>query len=431
MEQLARAGADSVFSYVERTAEVVPDGVRWQTLSYDNQPQYDLSIFNGVSGIVFFLADYFRLTGNARARDLALGAQRWCSRPQRLHGGTMEEWRRDGLCRGRAGVGMAALRLAEATGDRTMLAEASTVGQHFAAREPGPVTDFLDGAAGEGIFLLRLAAAEAEAPGTGSNHGQTLHTARRWGEWLERCAIRDAQRPGCYWPWETGGTEHSDWFGLSFIPGSAGIGYFLLLLHQATGEARWANLARAAAETLTQQARPDHGGLNWPDTLDGLDKGEALRCQWCNGAPGVGLFYLKAHEVLSASTTPAPSGASDTGHADDAGGTSAYLTTAEAAGEATFQYGDVRQNAVLCHGLSGQGQLFLELYRVTRKMLWLERAHDFAQRAFTYRTVTREGDVWQADDPGYRSPDYMLGASAAGHFFLRLLAPLQITSPLL
>jgi hypothetical protein len=40
-EPLARAGAESVFGYIERTAEAVPDGGRWQTLSYQNEPRYD------------------------------------------------------------------------------------------------------------------------------------------------------------------------------------------------------------------------------------------------------------------------------------------------------------------------------------------------------------------------------------------------------
>ncbi|HEV2124524.1 MAG TPA: lanthionine synthetase LanC family protein, partial [Chloroflexota bacterium] len=381
-KETGRSGAESVYAYIQRTAEEGPHGVRWQTMDWENQPQYDLSIFYGTAGIVLFLADYHRLTGNERSLELALGAARWCSQPERLQEGSVEEWRQDGLLRGRAGVGYAWLRLSQATGDRRLLGEASSIAGDLLRKTPGPVTDWLDGATGEGIFLLRLAQASGEQ--------RFLDGAIRVGEWLTSVAIRDEQ--GLYWPWQVDDPEHGQWFGLSFVPGMAGIAHFLLSLYQETRDTRWASIAREAAQTLQRQAVPDHGGLNWPDTLDGVQHGEDLRCQWCNGAPGVGLFFVKAYETL---------------------GEPENLTIAEAAGEATFQYGDVRKNAVQCHGMAGNADLFLDLYRACeapeRKQFWLKRAHDFGQRMFSYRSTMTEGDVWQADDPGVSSPDYMMG----------------------
>ncbi|MGH2371728.1 MAG: lanthionine synthetase LanC family protein, partial [Chloroflexota bacterium] len=305
-----------------------------------------------------------------------------------------------GLVRGRAGLGMAWLRLAAVAGDRGMLAQAAAIGGELLRKGPGPVTDWQDGATGEGVFLLRLAEASAD--------DRFLAGAVRRGDWLASVAIRDER--GCYWPWEAGDSQYATWLGLSFIPGMAGIGHFVLSLYEATRAERWAALAREAAETLLRQAKPDRGGLNWPDTLDGLQHGEDLRCQWCYGASGVGLFFVKAYQAL---------------HTPD------YLATAEAAGETTFQYGDVRRNPSQCHGLAGNAELFLELYRATHKPLWLTRAHDFATRALAYRSVTPEGETWQADDPGYASPDFFFGASGTGHFFLRLWQPDQVTRPLL
>jgi lantibiotic biosynthesis protein len=402
-EAIAREGAASVYRYIERTAEEVPDGVRWQTLDWENQPQYDLSIFYGVAGIALFLADYYRLTGNTRALELSHGAAKWCSRPERLQEGSVEEWRRDGLGRGRAGAGMAWLSLFRATGERRFLDGATAIAGDLLGKEPGPVTDWLDGATGEGIFLLRLGEASGEA--------RFVDGASRIGKWLASVAIRDER--GLFWPWQVDDPEHGEWFGLSFIPGMAGNAHFLVSLYQATRDESFADVARAAAQTLQRQAVPDHGGLNWPDTLDGVAHGEALRCQWCYGAPGVGLFFVKAFEAL---------------------GDPEYLVTAEAAGEATYQYGDVRQNAVQCHGMAGNADLFLDLYRAcpdpSRKHLWLDRAHDFGRRMFAYRTIAPEGDVWQADDPGVSSPDYMMGAAGTGHFFLRLWRPDEIDRPL-
>lgn len=400
--ETARMGADSVFGYIARTAQVAPDGVRWQTLNWENEPHYDTSVALGVAGIVLFLADYYRLTGVARALELALGGARWCSSPERTVA-PEAEWNRDSLVHGAAGVGMAWLRLAAATGERQHLTPAAAVGERLLRKEPGPVTDWQDGATGEGLFLLRLADASGDE--------RFLAGAARCAAWLAGVAIRDER--GCYWPWQVDDPTYATWHGLSFIPGSAGIGHFLLSLYQATRDDRWADVARAAGETLRRQAVPDRGGLNWPDTLDGRERGEDLRCQWCYGASGVGLFFAKAHEALGT------------------GAAAEYLATAEAAGETTFQYGDVRRNAVQCHGLAGNAELFLELYRITRRPLWLDRAHDFARRAFAYRTRTPEGDVWQADDAGYHSPDFLYGAAGTGHFFLRLWRPDEVRRALL
>jgi lantibiotic modifying enzyme len=402
IERTAQEGAHSVYRYVARTAEPVPDGVRWQTLDWHNRPHYSTAVFDGVAGIVLFLADYHRLTGDGPARDLALGGLRWCSSPERP-ADPADDWHRHSLVRGEAGVGMAWLRLAAATGAGDLLAPAAAVGERLLRQAPGPVTDWQDGATGEGVFLLRLAEATGDA--------RFLGGAVARGEWLARVAIRDER--GQYWPWQVDDPQFASWYGLSFIPGAAGIGHFLLSLAAATGEGRWGALAWEAGQTLLRQAVPDRGGLNWPDTLDGLANGEALRCQWCYGAPGVGLFFVKAHEVLG------PVGAPKA------------LATALAAGETTYRYGDVRRNAVQCHGLAGNGELFLELYRTTRERRWRERAHDFARLAFAYRRETPQGEVWQADDPGYDSPDFLYGASGTGHFFLRLWHPDEVSRPLL
>jgi hypothetical protein len=80
---LAADAARSVFCHLERAAEHVSDGVRWQTLDGRNQPQYDANVFNGAGGIPLFLADYYRVTGEQRALELACGGATWCAAPER------------------------------------------------------------------------------------------------------------------------------------------------------------------------------------------------------------------------------------------------------------------------------------------------------------------------------------------------------------
>ena len=129
--------------------------------------------------------------------------------------------------------------------------------------------------------------------------------------------------------------------------------------------------------------------------------GEDLaRCQWCVGAPGIGVFLARAFAVS---------------------GDERYLTAARGAADATFAHGDVRANPSVCHGLAGNAELFLTLYRVTGERQWWERALEFARRCLPYRSVTPEGDLWQADEAGISSPDFFCGAAGTGHFFLRLI----------
>ena len=412
------AGAASVVDFLRRTAEPVPgpegDGVRWQTLSYEGEPHYSNRLYNGAAGIGLFLADYAAVTGDPTARDLAQRALRWSAAPAQEEASRARPFRGPGmdcsLLVGRAGLGLAWLHLAAATGERAHLAAATAVGDELLAREPGPFTYLLSGAAGEGLLLLRL----REATGD----GRYLAGAVRYAAWLERQAVRDAL--GCTWRardatavpppgtrFAGGGDPPSRYLGLGI--GVAGVTHFLTLLSGATRDGRWATLAREGADTLVRRAVPDRGGLNWES--EPLDAAEGrLRCQWCRGAPGVGLCLASCYEVL---------------------GEPRYLATAEAAGETTYRYGDVRANPSLCHGLCGNAALFLALYRTTRRSLWLERAHAFAARALTYRTAAPAGDVWQGDAPDSASPDLMCGAAGVGHFLLHLLEPDRVRLPFL
>ena len=395
----ARLGANSVFEYIERTAEIVPDGVRWQTLNYYNEPYYDTGLYTGVAGISLFLSDYYRLTGNTTARDLAAGALRWCIAPERAPGVDPQRIPLPlSLYSGASGLGLAWLRLALATGDAGALRQATALAEGVIAAEPGPWTEFGRGATGEGLFLVRLWEASGEE--------RHLRGAVARGRWLRDHVIRDER--GSHWLRVLDVNNPKSRARAGFHVGSAGIGYFLLALYEATQDVEWAMLSREAADTLVRLAQPDRGGLNWPYATRGQGSTKLASCQWCLGAPGNGYFLAKAAAVL---------------------GESAYLATAKAAGETTYAYGDVRSNASQCHGLAGSAELFLALYRLTGEQVWLGRAHDFAVQALGYRMSTPAGDVWRADDPGCYSPDFFCGAAGVGHFFLRLQAPDQLELP--
>src|SRR5204863_7588260 len=114
------------------------------------------------------LSDYCRLTGTPRARELAGGACHWASAPGR-------EIDNDSLLTGWAGIGLAWLWLANATGDRDAVAQATRIADRLLAREPGPLTTLYSGASGEGTFLLRMAETTRD--------GRHLAGAVRHGDW--------------------------------------------------------------------------------------------------------------------------------------------------------------------------------------------------------------------------------------------------------
>jgi hypothetical protein len=100
------------------------------------------------------------------------------------------------------------------------------------------------------------------------------------------------------------------------------------------------------------------------------------------------------------------------------------------AGDTTFSKGNTRNNPSQCHGLSGNAELFIELYYLTKNELWLKRAYEFAVMCENYKKSIPEGDIWTADKEGYFSPDFYCGAAGTGHFFLRLASEAKILIPI-
>lgn len=369
----------SIFGFIERTAEKTEIGITWTTIDYENKPQHDISVFNGVGGIPFFLNDYYRRYGNSAALELSQGAIDWCANFQRKH------YKR-GIHMGQTGAAMASLHRSAILGEDA--SEFSLANARFILSEPpGPVTDMLGGEASNGFYLLKLWAHTGDA--------EFLQGAERCAIFLEEQIVRDEKGTYCL------SHQHNRDGGWSMIflgaaHGISGVAHFLVHLAEQTGNERWENFASELLTTLTRYARPIHNGLNWPATICQEDM---TRCQWSHGAPGIGLTYLAAYRAF---------------------GDSEYLETAIQAAEATYGYGDYRKNYTQCTGLAGSGELLLEVYRATGDSKWKDRALDFAHQSIAYKEVTADGDAWPTDTKGLYSADSDYGASGLGHFLLRV-----------
>ncbi len=343
------------------------------------KPGDDPSVYSGEAGVAILHAGIYRATGKKEWLDAARAA---IDRAVAAMGDD------PGLHTGRAGVGQACLELHRASGDEAFLARARACAKGLADPK---ATDVIRGAAGIGIFRLNLHAA------TGGK--EDLDAAIRLGDWLATRAIA-VDRTVC---WRVDDDETSRIF-TGFSHGAAGIGYFLLKLAQATGDARFLDLAERAARFVARNAMPDgRDGWIWHRTVPPIE-GDAIRIQWCHGPPGNGLLFAELVRAGKEAFRPA---------------LERCLVTTKRRGRTA------RSGGCQCHGVAGNAELLLEAYVLTGDEALLAEA-----RLWATALLAPEGDGFALATEGYDS-SYMLGLAGIGHFFLRLAGPADTPLPLM
>jgi hypothetical protein len=101
---------------------------------------------------------------------------------------------------------------------------------------------------------------------------------------------------------------------------------------------------------------------NWPPVTPATQRGDAIRVQWCHGAPGI---VITLGDLMP-------------------------LELALAGGELTWRAGPLRKGPGLCHGTAGNGFAFLKLLTLTGDERWLDRARHFAMHAIEQVQRERE-----------------------------------------
>ncbi len=389
--------AQSVADSLAAMAEPAVGGTRWETLNYAGDRQYSTAVFGGMAGVIFLFSDLFRVTGDTKAREVAEAAAMWVELESKA--ALTEPAANPSLYSGLAGHGQMFLHLFEATGRdrwlRCALARARALG-----RAVYPDTHMLSGSSGSLIFLLRAYHTTGDET--------LLATARALGDDILRCATRDAT--GVRWAWDRPAgrtTPHSTFFGTGFGHGASGVAYALAELWSVTRDDTLQDAVTgtiAWIESVAINTAYGVGWGRWPD--DPHDP----RVQWCHGPPGIGLFAIRAAEIF----------------ANDQ-----FLDLALRCGQATQGAGDIRENPSQCHGLAGNGELLLELARVTGDDSWVTYAADFGDAAMAYQHDVDGAVQWMGDEPGNYSPDFMLGSAGLGHYFLRIARPTDVHMPLM
>lgn len=360
------------------------DGVFWpNALDKTQPPSRDLSV--GGSGTLLSLAEIAaELREPSHIRVLENGA-RWLANAPRA------ETRSAGLYIGEAGVGAALLRAGQVL-QRNELIEAAITTSRWIATQPHAGSDLFNGTAGRLRFhlLLRDETKDDEHLAAAKNAEEAL---------LHKDFLVDDET--LCWPETlTGGGEKRV---LGYAHGAAGIADSLLDLFEVTSDERFLWAAQKTARWLSQQAirvLDDDSGLAWPFAQNS----NIATPFWCHGACGIGRFFL---HLAALDAFP------------DA------MRTAQSAAR-SVALGARWAGPTQCHGLAGNIEFLLDLFRATQNGVYLDQAHSLLQLLAAFSDERNGQLVWSGHSPNQFAPLYMTGFAGIALCLLRLSDPQNI-----
>lgn len=239
---------------------------------------------------------------------------------------------------------------------------------------------FIHGIAGWGLASLRIYKA--------SEDRSFLNKAIEAGEHL----LATGQRTplGCFWKTSLDDLTHS---GLAYGP--SGIALFLLHLYRISGQARFLELATSAIDFEVAQGG-DGEQLRW-----GRFAGDQLEePYWIYGAAGIGAVLIRFFALL---------------------GDTKYLGLARRAANAAYARFTVLPSQF--EGLSGIGELMLDMFLNTGEEEYLRKSYDIAKSVLNYRIETPEGVAFPGRYLLRISNDHAYGSAGVASFLHRLIAP--------
>ncbi|MGA8498534.1 MAG: type 2 lanthipeptide synthetase LanM family protein [Xanthobacteraceae bacterium] len=239
-------------------------------------------LYNGVCGIGVFLAAHTAVTGNKASAELAYaGLAQLRNNLKSRNAARLARSLGVGGAVGLGSVVYALAVMAQCLQDDALLADARQASQLFTDDliAADKQLDVVSGSAGAILSLLRLY--------RDTRSDDVLRRAEKCGRHL-----LDQPRLGPQGrrSWVGQGSGPRALNGLSH--GAAGFAYALAALAQATGRQDLRQeFTQAAAECIAfENSSYDAQRHNWPDLRE--EGGLSWPCQWCHGAPGIGLARL-------------------------------------------------------------------------------------------------------------------------------------------
>lgn len=351
----------------------------------------DGDLYHGSAGIALFLAYLNDLVPRPEFRRAAGRAL--------SHAVTHTDRRRVGAFQGLGGLIYVLTHLHHLWQDRSLLELAVRLNHELA----GPIDadthfDVLSGSAGLIPVLLGLGR---------QTDGQGLEHAGRCADLLLRHAVEDGDTLS--WPPTDPGEAAANLTGFSH--GAGGIGWALIQLGSLLDHPDYIDAGRRAF--AYEGGHFDETQQDWYDLRNSpggaVRGGHHFANAWCNGAAGIGLSRIASWAAL--------------GKDDEL-----LLREAHQALAATMQGFPRLMNDTLCHGRTGNAELFLRFAVLRDEPAFRLEANVQVQEQWRHLDDAENGI---AEGGAGFFPGLMLGLSGFGMHFLRLARPDRIPSVLL
>ncbi|HEX4960473.1 MAG TPA: lanthionine synthetase LanC family protein [Thermoanaerobaculia bacterium] len=388
-----------------RTARIeTPDGYMW--LAGPERPDgLDAAahIYSGGAGIVLFLLELARATGDKAYREEAgFGADVLiASLPEKLN---LED-AQGALYSGVAGLGFTLERVHQETGDAKYRKAAVRCRDLVrAAAQPagkgidwGKYTDIIAGTSGTGLYLLNTARTMDDTA--------SRDLAVKAGLRLIELGI--PENGGLKWRMDPDFARLMP----NFSHGTAGIAYYLATLHRETGRQEFLDAAVAGGRYL--QSIADATGETCLIFHDEPDNKKLYYLGWCHGPVGTSRLWIRLDQI------------------DPKAGWLAWAKKGAnailASGIPEHQTPGFWNNFGQCCGSAGVAAFFLDLGKLTGDATYTSFAHRIARNLLDRATPAAGGGLkWiHAEhrikpDYTYAQTGYMQGAAGIGALFLQM-----------
>ncbi len=415
-------------------AIITEDGIKWPGSDADSEAYTDL--YNGVPGVCLLFSKAYEITGNETYLYYASGGINWLISIAMEEDGYKWAYTEDstdfysGLYMGTAGIGFSFIDFYNILGNESYLQYAEgaaqwliSIGEIDHDSRVGttcewPVIqgttsgslDIIVGAAGTGLFFLKI---------YNITHNETyLEYAKYAGNWL----IKKSLGLGRYCYWDIRPSIFRFFISSGFAHGTSGIGFFFAELYKASGETKYLDYAEGAARWIIRDSVYDlpSRGVKWRAVYgdDRLSAAFSFDTGWCYGPAGICKLFIDLYEIT---------------------GNNRYLRYSEmgvnwlmniAISEnngykwpryLVTRWGRGRSNTAdvtICHGAAGIGELFLEMYELTKKPVYLEYVSGAAE--WLKQVAVKNGNgVCKWETYGQCYTGHHVGASGIALFLMK------------
>ncbi|MFJ2055211.1 class IV lanthionine synthetase LanL [Streptomyces sp. NPDC087908] len=333
------------------------------------------TVQQGAAGVLAVLTRYWELTGDDRLPEVLSIAGHWIAAHTDLRS------TRPGLHFGGLGTAWALYDTGQAVDDRGLRDHALALA--LAPQQVTPHHDITHGSAGSGLAAVHLWQRTGDA--------RFAELAVAAADRLTASAERD--RSGVSWPIpaEAVSAEYGKRY-LGFAHGAAGIACFLLAAATVSRRQEHLDLAVEVGEQLLTDAVHVGETAQWPAQAGDLPTAP----YWCHGAAGIGSFLVRLWQATG-----------DERFADLAR-RSTHAVTERASRAALGQ----------CHGLAGNGDFLLDMAELTGDPVHRAHAADLARLIVTER-ARRHAQVVFPNEYGDVTTSWSDGSAGILAFLLR------------